>query len=42
MNAYDREGMTSDKEAVEMQDLARELLARVRKWLGENHPDLVR
>lgn len=41
MNAYDRDGMTSDKEAVEMQDLARELLARVRKWLHEHHSKLL-
>ena len=42
LNAYDREGMTSDKEANEMQDLARELLARVRKWLKEKHPELLK
>ena len=41
LNAYDREGMTSEKEAIEMQDLARELLARVRKWMKEKHPDLI-
>ena len=42
LNAYEREGMTSEREAEEMQDLARELLARLRKWLREKHPGLLR
>jgi hypothetical protein len=42
LNAYDREGMTSEKEAAEMQSLARELLARLREWLRENHATLLK
>ena len=41
LNAYDREGMTSEKEADEMRSMAIDLLARTKKWLHETHPDLL-
>jgi hypothetical protein len=38
---YERAGATSDREAAEMKDFARDLLARVAQWLALNHRDLL-
>jgi hypothetical protein len=38
---YERAGSTSSKEAEEMRVLARELVTRVRTWLGTSHPELL-
>ena len=37
---YDRVGAVSEQERGEMAEMARELLAEVKKWLGKHHPDL--
>ena len=37
---YDRVGAVSEQERGEMAEMARELLAEVKQWLGKHHPDL--
>ncbi len=39
---YERVGATSTQEAEEMRRMARELSARVRKWLQDSHPELTK
>jgi hypothetical protein len=39
---YQRVGATSTQEAEEMRRMARELSARVRKWLQDSHPELTK
>lgn len=42
LSSYDRAGRTSDTEALEVLQIARELRVRVRSWLGAEHPDMFR
>jgi hypothetical protein len=39
---YDRPGTTSETEVQEMIALAEELREKVRRWLKEKHPELVK
>lgn len=39
---YDTAGITSDAEANEMRDLARQISKRVREWLKQHHPQLLK
>jgi hypothetical protein len=41
IDAYERAGVVSDGEAVEMRELARTVRDDVVKWLKSNHPDLL-
>jgi len=41
ISGYDHAGMISDQEAKEMVDLANRLRQEVKKWLHENHPNLM-
>ena len=41
LGGYERAGAVSDQEAAEMLALARDLAAGVRRWLEQNHPDLL-
>lgn len=38
---YELAGTASPSEAAEVLDLARQLDAQVRKWMREQHPDLL-
>jgi hypothetical protein len=42
IGGYERAGVTSDMEAGEMLTLARNLRKEVERWLGTNHPRLLR
>ena len=41
IGGYERAGLISDQEAVEMLSLAENLLDMVEKWLRANHPELL-
>lgn len=41
IGGYERAGMVSQHEADEMKALAKQIRDEVRKWLVENHPDLI-
>ena len=38
LNAYEQEGLVSDKEAAEMLDLAKRLRAMAESWFRKEHP----
>jgi hypothetical protein len=41
IGGYERAGLISDGEALEMRDLARNLREAVREWLKSKHPSLL-
>jgi hypothetical protein len=42
ISSYERAGMVSDLEAKEMIELAEQLRKKVKQWLRENHPQLLK
>lgn len=41
LGGYERAGVASAREALEMIELAREIAEEVRRWIGAEHPELV-
>lgn len=42
IGGYEQAGVISQQEAEEMIELADELRGRIRQWIGNNHPELLR